>query len=232
MEEVTGILSKKRRRDIARVRVGIVPTMLYSRPAATIRQFKALHPDTNVDVRSVVTTALIDDLEQGHVDVAICLTNPPLKGISSFELFTEEYLLCLPEGHRLAQQDEVSFTDLRYERIMHGPRSANPQGFDGIVAACMGAGFSPHITGVIGSYLDQAALVSVGLGVSLMPISISAMRPSGVVYRPIATPSAGFTASISWFDRRIDSVGRAFIRYFRSEYSTTDIAEPHPAEDQ
>lgn len=126
MKDITQLLTDERGREFGRVRVGIVPAMMFSEPARTVRSFIHRHPGANLTVHSAATTLLIDELEQGSIDVAILLTQPDLKGLSSVALFTEDYLVCLPTGHTLAKREEVSFAQLRNERILQGPAQPTP----------------------------------------------------------------------------------------------------------
>ena len=217
MSEVSQLLDDAREARFGRVRIGIVPAMLFSSPAPAVRSFQARFPEAEVQLRSIATSTLIEELEQGSVDAAVLLTRPDLKDLSSVDLFSEDYMVCLPSGHRLADQEEVNFSDLREERLIQGLRAANPIGFDSVVAACMNAGFSPNSMSAYGSYLDHAGLVSAGLGVSFAPESFAYLRPNGVVYRRLVRPRANMTTSISWYSRRLDSVGRAFVDHCIAE---------------
>lgn len=226
MQDIAQLLDEARDVQFGRVRVGIVPAMLFSRPTAAIRSFTAKHPDAEVVLRNLSTAQLLEELEQGSLDIGILLTQPELKGLTSTQLFSEDYLVCLPEGHRLAAQDSIPFSELRSERILQGPRNANPEGFDAVVAACMGAGFSPRSLGVYGSYLDHAGMVSAGMGVSFVPVSLSDLVPHGVIYRRLTDPTVGLTVSLSWYDRRLDPVGRAFVRHCIDEFSAVPEVSP------
>lgn len=219
MRDIDQLRDEARDVRFGRVRIGIVPAMLFSWPVRAIRSFIESHPGAEVVLRNLATIQLIEELEQGNLDVGILLTQPELKGLSSAELFSEDYLICLPVGHRLAEQQEVSFAQLRDERIIQGPRVANPEGYDAVVAACMGAGFSPRNLSVPGSYLDHAGMVSAGMGVCVVPVSFAELRPAGVVYRRIANPTVGLTASISWYQRRLEPVGETFVQHCIDEFA-------------
>lgn len=220
MQGVAQLLDDSRGVQFGRVRIGIVPAMLFGTPARAVRSFMEKHPEAEVSLMNIGTSQLIEELEQGGVDVAILLTQPKLKDLSSVALFSEEYLVCLPSGHPLAEQTEVSFAELRDDTILQGPRLANPDGFDSVVAACMAAGFSPRSRSVIGSYLDHAGMVSAGMGVSFAPISFEGFLPRGVVARRLVAPTVGFTVSVSWYERRLESVGRAFVAHCIEELSS------------
>ena len=219
MQDISQLLDESRGVDFGRVRIGIVPAMLFSRPALAVRSFREKYPEAEVTLRTIGTAQLIEELEQGNVDAAILLTQPDLKDLSSLALFSEDYLVCLPSGHPLAGREEVRFEELRNETILQGPRVANPEGFDAVTAACMDAGFSPRTFTVVGSYLDHAGMVSAGMGVSFAPVSFADLLPHGVVSARLVGPLVGLTASVCWYDRRLDSVGRAFIDHFTEVFA-------------
>ncbi|WP_181158541.1 LysR family transcriptional regulator [Leucobacter massiliensis] len=228
MGEVSQLLEDAREVRFGRVRIGIVPAMLFAAPARMVRTFRQRFPKAEVQLRSIATSYLVEELEQGSIDVAILLTRPELKDVASHALYGEDYLVCLPEDHPLAAQEQVSFAQLRNERILQGPRSANPAGFDSIIAACVGAGFSPKTGEAYGSYLDLAGLVSAGMGVSFVPVSYGDLRPSGVVYRPLVDPTVSMNVSVSCYERRLDSVGRAFVQHCIESCAVPADAAPSP----
>lgn len=196
-----------------RVRVGVVPALLFSSPAKSVRSFKAQRENVEVTLQNLRTSDLVEALDQGSVDVGIMFTVPELKELSSESLYSEEYMVCLPEGHPLTAKGVVEFADLEHERLIHGHRSSYPQGHDSIIAACASAGYSPQYFAQMGSFLDHAGMVSAGMGVSFAPTSFKHLRPNGVEYRPLTSPSVGITATINWFEDRLDEAGRAFVRH-------------------
>lgn len=213
MGEIDRLVEDAHTAKFGRVRIGVVPAMLFAAPTRSVRHFQQEYPDVEIEIESVKTIDLVESVRRGGIDVAILLTAPRIEGISSVELYSEEYVVCLPEGHSLTQKKEVHFSDLENERIIHGTRSATPTGFDAILVACAEAGFSPQFLSVPGSYLDQAGLVSAGMGVSFAPASFQHLRPNNVEYRPLINPKVGTPVSISWFEDRIDQAGKMFVQH-------------------
>jgi DNA-binding transcriptional LysR family regulator len=218
MSEVETLLDDTRSARFGRVRVGTVPALLFGSPARAVGSFKKEHPGTDVTLRNVPTVQLLEEFEGGDLDICLLLSRPDLKGVSTLDLFEEQMLVCLPEDHPLAEFEEISFEQLKGERILQVPRSAFPEGFDAIVVACMKAGFSPRGQTTMGSFIDHAAMVSAGMGVSFIPSYMTGLKPDGVVYKRLAGPGVKLTATISWFDNRLDSVVEAFIRHHISQY--------------
>lgn len=196
-----------------RVRIGIVPAMQFAVPMRSVRSFRQKHPNVEVQLQSFVTSDLIEALHQGSIDVAVLLTKPGFDGVSTRDLYSEDYVVCLPEGHPLTEKQVVEFADLEHERLIHGNRGGNPQGHDAIIAACASAGFSPNYVSQMGSFLDHAGMVSAGMGVSFAPTSFEHLRPNGVEYRKLTSPSVGITVTINWVEDRLDEAGKVFVKH-------------------
>lgn len=78
-------------------------------------------------------------------------------------LFTEDMLVILPIGHRLAAQPQVSFADLKGEFfIMGDPGELN----DWVEAQCEASGFKPRLSAQAYVWFDTVSLVEEGLGCS------------------------------------------------------------------
>jgi DNA-binding transcriptional LysR family regulator len=77
--------------------------------------------------------------------------------------------------------------DLAGETILLFQRHVAPGYYDLLTSACLAAGFTPRVFHP-GALQTNLALISAGLGVSLLPASIRNLRRTGVVYRPLAPP--------------------------------------------
>ncbi len=54
-----------------------------------------------------------------------------------------------------------------------------------IIAACSAAGFSPHISQEAPRIVSTLNLVAAGLGITIVPASLSRLPLEGVTYRPL-----------------------------------------------
>jgi DNA-binding transcriptional LysR family regulator len=210
----------------AKLRVGVVPAMMFDRPARLIRSFNAEPDLPEVTVRATATSELIDDLEHGLLDAAILLTAPTVDGVEALQLFEEDYQVCMPDDHRLVTRNRVNFSELRNEQILHSPRAVNVHGYDSVVAACMKSGFSPTIVEATGSYMDQAAYVSAGLGVAFVPTSLAALRPAGVEYRELQNPRVTMRVYACWRANSVSSNAKKFIEYLAQRCKDDMLLSP------
>jgi DNA-binding transcriptional LysR family regulator len=97
---------------------------------------------------------------------------------------------------------------------------------DAIIAACDRAGFSPQIGQEAPRMLSTLSLVAAGLGVTVVPQSMSRLEAEGVTYRPL-NAATDLTAPLNLAYRRGET--SAAIRRFVSlaeRNATTDGNSP------
>ncbi len=93
----------------------------------------------------------------------------------------------MPVTHRLASRKKIALADLADEPFVQVPRVAGGTLFDNIVAACAAAGFEPQLAQPAPQMASAVTLVAAGLGISIVPKSITQVRVAGVVYRLLVT---------------------------------------------
>jgi DNA-binding transcriptional LysR family regulator len=190
-----------------------------------IRNFRRDYPHVSVTLKERNTPGLVAALMQGELDIAFL--RPEEIGIDNLKLrlISEEPLLAvLPRKYSPAQREKLCLADLSQETFVLFQREISPHLFDTIVAACRKAGFQPRIEQVAppmsgsGLRVEQAPpqmasimnLVAAGLGVSLLPASMSQVQVKGVVFQALKDVSATARLSLAW--RRVDT--SPFVRNF------------------
>ena len=106
-------------------------------------------------------------------------------------------VVALPSSHDLAgdgsRAEPLPLRALAEETFILFGGSAGPGIADASLAACHQAGFVPRLAQQAPRIASTLSLVSVGLGVALVPASIRRVQVDGVVYRrllPSERPSA------------------------------------------
>ena len=61
---------------------------------------------------------LVTALRNGAIDIVIVTGEAPLFDNNTLPLWSERILVALPEGHRLADEDTIYWTDLRDETVL------------------------------------------------------------------------------------------------------------------
>jgi DNA-binding transcriptional LysR family regulator len=183
-----------------------------------IRAFREAHPLVALALEESGTTELVAALRAQAIDAAF-VRSPVGDSDDLFvrPLFDEPMVAALPSGHRLSGHMELDMGDMLPLAALAGEtfilyrRPDGPGLHDAIIAACDRAGFSPKIGQEAPRMLSTLSLVAAGLGVTVVPASMSRLEAEGVAYRPI-DPRAELTAPLNLAYRR-DEISAAVRRF-------------------
>jgi DNA-binding transcriptional LysR family regulator len=82
----------------------------------------------------------------------------------------------------------VPLRALKGERYIFFPREVAPSYYDLVISSCKDAGFSLHVTHQAEQYLTILGLIAGGLGLALVPASVSTIGMRGVAFRALQAP--------------------------------------------
>jgi DNA-binding transcriptional LysR family regulator len=91
-----------------------------------LRSFATQHPQRRLRTVEYDFTDPTAGLRDSAVHAAIIRPPTGLAGLTSLELLSEDRVACLPEGHPLAEQDDVRVADLLAEPIIAAPETPGP----------------------------------------------------------------------------------------------------------
>src|ERR671933_1358870 len=134
--------------EIGRLRVGFVEAAIYSGVLPEVLGFFRMHlPDIGVSLFEMDPRQQAEAFRDGRIDVGILHNAPPdaERWLRVEPVYSEPLVAALPHGHRLAGRARPSLADFAGEPFVLFPRHVGPELFDGIIASCKSAGFSPHV---------------------------------------------------------------------------------------
>jgi DNA-binding transcriptional LysR family regulator len=102
----------------------------------------------------------------------------------------ERFVLALPRMHRLASAVRITTDDLAEEPIVTFSQEYAPAYCDLLATIFREEGVSPRIAHHAGGVEPLLALSSAGLGIAIIPQSLSHFRPPEIAYRPFPSPGA------------------------------------------
>jgi DNA-binding transcriptional LysR family regulator len=178
-----------------------------------IRAFREAHKLVALALEESGTTELVAALRTQTIDAAF-VRSPVAESDDLFirPLLEEAMVAALPSGHVLSTMAEpLPLAALAGETFILYRRPVGPGLHDAIIAACDRAGFSPRIGQEAPRMLSTLSLVAAGLGVTVVPASMSRLEAEGVVYRAI-DPKAQLTAPLNLAYRR-DEISAAVRRF-------------------
>ena len=114
------------------IRIGSIAAGIHGVLTQAIPAYSALHPDAAIDVHEVTIDNLLESIQEGSLDLAICREPTPLpQGFEFHAALQDEFVIaCRPE-HPLAQQAAVTGAELLSQRWLAPPLTGlGPQQVD------------------------------------------------------------------------------------------------------
>lgn len=174
-----------------RLRVGFVGSATHGVFPTLIKSFRSYYPDVDLALYAMNNADLERSLIQRGVDIAIARPSLSLDELRSIPLHQEPLVLAIPDNSELNSRPSIALTDLVGQTFILYPRRPRPSYADYILKVCAEAGFRPCETVFAQDYQTAISLVSVGVGISIVPKSVSSTQRPGVFYREYSGHNAG-----------------------------------------
>jgi DNA-binding transcriptional LysR family regulator len=189
---------------------------LHSFVPEVLRRYREIYPMVSTQLEEAGSTELLQGVLAQRIDLAF--VRMPVHGMPELKVervLQEPMRVALPAGHRLAslpRDEPISLKLLANEPFVLYRRPAGQGLYDAILAACFRAGFSPQIVQEAPRLTSCLSLVGAGLGVSIVPESITRLGGEGMVFLPLVA-QAQLSAPL-YLARREDSGSSAIINTF------------------
>lgn len=168
-----------------RIGVGFVSSASGTVLPPGLRIFREIHPHVRVDLSPLTTREQLDALAAGSLDVGLIRSGGAEPGLVVEPLFSEPMVAVLPVEHPLAPRDNLRVDDLVDERLILFPNDLMPAYVAQIWAMFAAIDAEPVVVQEAIHHETVVGLVSAGVGISILPASVSRFRPADVVIRPI-----------------------------------------------
>lgn len=168
------------------LRLGLTGTASYAQLPILARLVKEQLPDVVLDIRTELLTPAIElALASGDLDVGVL--RPPVRDASLGVriIAREQFVVALPDGHRLAEADTLTIGELRAEDFIMYPSTSRSVIHDAVVRACRAAGYYPRVAHESSQTSTQLSLVAAGLGIAVLPESVRGISLAGVRYQTV-----------------------------------------------
>jgi len=161
-------------------------------PAADVRILPALRPliasklpHLRLVLHSKYAMEPIAGLRSGTLDVAFVRGPLDEHGLDVVDLLREQIVVVLPAHHALARRRKIPVQLLHDLPCITMERSLAPALHDSIAALYRQARIRMHTVSSADNVLGHLGLVQEGLGFALLPDSVGALLPPGVVLKPL-----------------------------------------------
>jgi DNA-binding transcriptional LysR family regulator len=159
-----------------------------------ISGFRERRPQVAVRHLDGLERLVLDRVLSGAADFAITTVGDPPEQLEHLPLVRDRFVAVLPEGHPLADRQEIAWEDLARQPFLAVGRDSSVRRLTDAAFAQIDARAQPAAEA--GSVATVGGLVTAGLGVSAMPALVLPLMGAGpVVCRPLVDPVV---------DRRLD----------------------------
>lgn len=194
-----------------RLRLAFVGSASHGLLPILIKSFRSFYPQ----VELVISTMNNADLHRALIsrDIDIAVARPELRDVElrSEVLGREKLVLALPDNTPLASKSEIALKDLADQTFVLYPRRPRPSYVDTVLSICQREGFSPAKLELTQDFQSTMSLVSVGVGVSVVPQSVASATRPGVIFRPYQGYNPGTALTIhARIDNRLPQVMNFF----------------------
>lgn len=132
-----------------------------------LAEFKERYPGIEFDFETLPSLDVIAALQRGEVDVGILAASAPPEGLSSRTYRTDQVVLMVPAGHRLAERNVVEFGDFANEDLLQLPSGTDIQQL--LDEQARKHGVSLRRSYRVGSLDAAVAMTRAGLGLAIIP---------------------------------------------------------------
>jgi LysR family hca operon transcriptional activator len=196
-------------------------------PAADVRIFPALRPlvatqlpNVHLILHSKYAVEPVMGLETGALDVAFMRGPLDADGLEVIELAQERIVVVLPAHHPLTRRRRIPIDVLHDLPCITIERALAPALHDAIAALYRQARIRMQAVSSADNVFGHLQLVREGLGFALLPDSVGALLPPGVVVKPLACdPVPVVSIVVAWKRGNGSPLVRAFLDLVRQAAS-------------
>jgi DNA-binding transcriptional LysR family regulator len=201
------------RGELGKLGIGFGFSATYTVLPQMVSRFRKRFPEVQVDLYEMTIDQQLEAFARGDIQVGVI--RPPLdnSSIATKTILVEPLVLAMPKDHPLSKAKSIRLEALADEVFVMAPH--NRVGFfDSIKALCRDAGFEPKVGQYATGLHTALGLVSVGMGVAIVPKSLQRTPVRSVVYRPLADAPPAEMA-LAWRKADRTQITRAFVELCR-----------------
>ncbi len=193
------------------LRVAFAASVMFLSLPRIIREFRQRFPAVRLDLREMPTGLQLEALRVEELDIGFLRQPRPDPALQLVTVMREPLRVALPHGHPLAERKKIRLEQLADDPFVLFPADLAPGLHAQVMALCQQAGFQPRVVQESRELYTTVSLVEAGLGVSIIPASVSKMGWASVHYLPIVSPLARTSIAAAWRTDRDRPVIRSFL---------------------
>jgi DNA-binding transcriptional LysR family regulator len=206
--------------EAGRLALAFVTSCDYSVLPPFLRRYTERYPAVHLNLVEATSDVQVEELLRGRIDAGLLIPPLPDKALDQLDylkVLDEPLILCAPAGlDALRDKNPIRLQDLPRLPLIIFPRDISPALHDAILSCFRAAGVTPVIGQLAIQMQTIVSLVSAGMGLALVPQSVSNLMRPGVEYRALADPTPLVETGIAWRRDNGSPVLRGFLELLRT----------------
>jgi DNA-binding transcriptional LysR family regulator len=232
--------------EAGRLALAFVTSADYSVLPPFLRRYSERYPGVQLSLHEATSDVQADELLRGRIDAGLLIPPLPDRARAALDymkVLDEPLILCAPAGLPLPPSTTagtrgraraapasgradpaeapclgapVRLQDLPPLPLIIFPRAISPALHDAILSCFRAAGITPAIGQQAIQMQTIVSLVSSGMGLALVPQSVSNLMRPGVEYRALADPTPLVETGIAWRRDNPSPVLKGFLELLRT----------------
>ncbi|CAN7146329.1 LysR family transcriptional regulator [Pseudoduganella sp. LjRoot289] len=219
-QELPQLVQRAAAGEAGRLALAFVSSADYSVLPPFLRAYRAAFPQVQIALQEATSDLQLEDLLHGRIDAGLLI--PPLPERAREELdylpvLREPLVLAAPAGlAALHGKRKVALAGLPALPLIVFPRAISPALYDAIFSVFRAAGITPDIGQEAIQMQTIVSLVSAGMGIALVPQSVSNLKRPGVEYRALLDPTPLVETGLAWRRDNPSPVLKGFLDLLRN----------------
>ncbi|MFL6656574.1 MAG: LysR family transcriptional regulator [Massilia sp.] len=203
--------------EAGRLSLDFVSSADYSVLPPFLRDYREQYPQVHITLQEATSDLQIDDLLHARIDAGLLIPPLPEKALAELDylkVLSEPLILAAPSG-LLGGTGPVALKDVPRLPLIIFPRPIAPALHDAILSCFRDAGITPEIGQQAIQMQTIVGLVSAGMGLALVPQSVSNLMRPGVEYRALRDATPQVETGLAWRRDNTSPVLQGFLELLR-----------------
>jgi DNA-binding transcriptional LysR family regulator len=178
-----------------------------------VSRFRRAHPSVHVTLQDMSSPDQLEALEGGTLDVGF-VRLPVERQLLHVPVVEDRLVLAVPESRRADLAGRMD-ARLEGEPFVELGASRSPSFHAHVLRVCAAYGFRPRVAQSATEFFTVLALVAAGMGLAIVPSTVTVPRVEGVAYLPLVVPEARWRVGAAWTSGARSPARDAFLALLR-----------------
>jgi DNA-binding transcriptional LysR family regulator len=214
LRDAEGAITAARRAaagETGRLRVAYLEWGMYLFLPAILRRYRERYPSVELSITVMDRLPQREALARGDVDVGFFALREEDSDLGADLMAAEPLVAVLPDTHRCARDRRLPLEALSDDPWVLLPRELRTYYLEVVLRACASVGFVPRVVQEADQLSAVTALVSAGLGVSLVPQVFASRARDRVAVLPLTGHAPVLPHHAVWRKDALTPTGERFL---------------------